>query len=518
MMRRVVVRVLFLSCSVVLQVVLLLVGCGTQAGRGVEGPLAPGGLEAGPLVYAAARPSVVRLEAGLRSGAGLVVGPGEVLTAAHVVRDALRIEVSTAAGATSLRGRIVGLDEVLDLALVSVPGLEAPVLELPPAGRALPSPGLEVWSVGHPGGLGWSMARGIVSHVDAAGGVLLGDLAAEPGSSGGPVLAWRDGEGVEIIGLMSRVLPSRQGPWLSAIVPAPVMVGALARLRDGARVGLARAEDFVATVHNRSPLVHDVLMARRVDLEIPGADVLDHVHDRLEFAAFPVTHTFELRTSWRYFFAGAHTFRYRVVRLDGDALETLHEGPLRTFELTGERTSYVHKVEIDIDLPGPGDYAVMVETNERLSAVLPLQVAQKGAEAVAAEPVWPFEAEPLHHALVIAARIEESMPGGPVSVQGTFNTVRLPADPAARRVRFDSWTVWSGAFAGEHTFAHQLVDAAGQVVAEGPSGSFALATSRDAHAQLGRWEVELPSGGLYFLLVTTDGRITRAMPIWAQGE
>lgn len=483
----------------------------------------------GPQVYQLAAPGVVRIEAGLHTGAGIVVGPGEVLTAAHVVRDVHRIEVTTLGASTALEARLIGYDEPLDLALLEVPGLDATSL---PLSEASPAPGHEIWAVGHPNAQAWSIARGVISHSDPMTGALLSSLAAEPGSSGGPVLVYGDGDGdagagmVEVVGIVSRVLPAQgQGP--AAVVPAPVIAGALERLRAGARVGLSDPQAFVATAHNRSPLVHDVLLAQRVAIDGPGEDVLAQVHDTLSFAAFPVTHTLELRTTWRYFFAGTHTFRYRVVRIDAaGALEPIHEGPLRTFELTGDRTSYVHKVEIDVDLPAAGDYAVLVETNERLSSVLPFYVVEKGqATPPGPPPPWPFQGEPLQHALIAASRIEGStldQPAGaepvaqPVTIHGTFNTVRLPADPGARRVRFDTWTLWSGAFAGAHRFEHILIDATGQTIARGVGGEFTLETSREAHEHVARWDVEFPASGLYFLLALTDGRITRAMPIWVQ--
>lgn len=66
-------------------------------------------------------------------GSGVVVGPGLVLTAAHVVAQADAIRV--VAGDAERDARVVGYQPRSDLALLSVPGLEGQVAELAAGSR-----------------------------------------------------------------------------------------------------------------------------------------------------------------------------------------------------------------------------------------------------------------------------------------------------------------------------------------------------------------------------------------------
>jgi len=508
----------------------------------------------GPEVYKLAAQSVVLIEAGLHQGSGFFIGDtGAILTAAHVIRDAALIDVTLVDESSPRHASLVGFDERQDLALLQLdvaPGETFNGLQWPTSPQP-PRKGEELWSIGHPGGQRWGIASGIVAFTD--GDVLQSSLAAGRGSSGGPVLAYRGPGQVELLGLISRASKEPGGP--SLIVPTPTIMAALPTLQAGKRQGWSDAKGFVETIQNRSPLVHQLLLARRVELEAP--DHIGPMYDTLVVPSFPAIETLELRTTWRYFFPGSHTFRYRVGRLLADGqMELLHEGPVRTFELADDRASYVHKVEIDVDFPEPGEYLVTVETDSGLSSVLPVLMVEQGGTWAGEALGFPFQTRPLHHVLVLASHIGEEVtaPAQPtfdtrdgsveeavaaaaatakigasdgaetgksalagateahVTVVGTFNTIRLPSYPA--RVQFDSWTRWSYLFAGDHTFRLELVDASGEVVAKTESLTFSLADERSVHQHISRWDVEFESPGLYFVLCYTDGSITRAMPIW----
>ena len=96
---------------------------------------APNPALAGSVVVTSAHRSVVKIEGSAPScdrrieGSGFVFAPGRVMTNAHVVAGTQRVVVQ-AQGQGSLVGRVVVFDPERDLAVIDVPGLNAPVLAL----------------------------------------------------------------------------------------------------------------------------------------------------------------------------------------------------------------------------------------------------------------------------------------------------------------------------------------------------------------------------------------------------
>jgi len=151
-------------------------------------------------------------------GAGILIDPhrGLVLTNHHVVQDMHTIRLTGYTGRTS-SGVILGNDTKRDLALVQAPGLVFPEM-MPPrlgdAGRL--RPGDEVFAVGMPRKLAFTVSRGIVSFVgrELEGTQYLQvDMNINDGNSGGPVV---DSTG-EVVGVMSFIYRRAQG--LSFAVP-----------------------------------------------------------------------------------------------------------------------------------------------------------------------------------------------------------------------------------------------------------------------------------------------------------
>jgi S1-C subfamily serine protease len=132
----------------------------------------------------------------LADGTGFFFGNrGEIITNAHVVADAQRIEVTTLDGRT-LPARLLGLESRTDLALLAVE-MEEP----PPSLTTLPEedvrPGLWVLAIGNPLGLDFSASHGIISAVNRDDVVWDGfgywdfiqtDAAINEGNSGGPLV------------------------------------------------------------------------------------------------------------------------------------------------------------------------------------------------------------------------------------------------------------------------------------------------------------------------------------------
>ncbi|MBI4818420.1 MAG: trypsin-like peptidase domain-containing protein [Deltaproteobacteria bacterium] len=133
----------------------------------------------------------VSIRAGDRYGSGVIASrDGLILTAQHVVGSQTAVEVRRLHG-RSQRAAVVDSDEDLDVALLRLTELS----DLPEVARPIElstlRSGDEVFSVGSPRRLEFSVDRGIVSF---AGREIFGlkylqtDLPANQGSSGGPIL------------------------------------------------------------------------------------------------------------------------------------------------------------------------------------------------------------------------------------------------------------------------------------------------------------------------------------------
>ena len=136
--------------------------------------------------------SVVAIVAGAeRIGTGVVVAPGRVLTAAHVVDATAGTPASVIAADAMLQFQVVGIDRRRDLALLA--------LELPPEVPAIVwgdsdtlRRGQDVIALGFPIGLrSVSLTKGVVSsplQVFEGDTYVQTDAAINPGNSGGPLV------------------------------------------------------------------------------------------------------------------------------------------------------------------------------------------------------------------------------------------------------------------------------------------------------------------------------------------
>lgn len=145
-------------------------------------------------------------------GSGWVVGPGSVVTNAHVVAGSSELEVRRPNGEV-LAAQVVVFDDDRDLALLDVPGLDAPTLEVTSA-----VPGTQGAVVGYPGGQDvprptpatvsdrrTTVGRDIYGRDRVSRQVLF--LAAElrHGDSGAPVV---DAQG-RVVGVVFAISPDR---------------------------------------------------------------------------------------------------------------------------------------------------------------------------------------------------------------------------------------------------------------------------------------------------------------------
>jgi S1-C subfamily serine protease len=151
------------------------------------------------------------------SGSGFVIDDeGHILTNAHVVADADRIEVKIGDAEDSVKAELIGDDPSSDVALLDV---DADASSLHPLEMGEAS-GLEVGdpvvAIGNPFGLDRTVTSGIVSalqrEIQAPNGfsiseVIQTDAAINPGNSGGPLL---DGSG-RVVGINSQIASSSGG-------------------------------------------------------------------------------------------------------------------------------------------------------------------------------------------------------------------------------------------------------------------------------------------------------------------
>jgi S1-C subfamily serine protease len=193
---------------------------------------------AAELIYAAVRPSIVRIETsagrGLAAdgtGTGVVVtDAGDILTALHVVDGAEQITLTFADGSTA-NGTVASRDEAKDIAVIAPDQLPAGV---PPAVLGSPG-GLRVGSdayiVGNPFGLTGSMSTGVVSGLNRSfrdpetelvhDGLIQVDAAVNPGNSGGPLL---DGAG-RVVGIVTALVnPTKERVFIGIGLAVPIDV------------------------------------------------------------------------------------------------------------------------------------------------------------------------------------------------------------------------------------------------------------------------------------------------------
>ena len=168
-------------------------------------------------------------------GSGVIIDKdGQVLTNAHVVDGAASLTITLDSG-SKVPARIVGLDTVLDVALIRVE-TSTPL----PAARLGDSMSIkvgdEVVAIGNPIGLDQTMTRGIVSGLNRVlpgvsdEAMIQTDAPINPGNSGGPLVD-RCGQ---VIGINTLISEDAQS--IGFAVPINAAKGVLRELRESGRV------------------------------------------------------------------------------------------------------------------------------------------------------------------------------------------------------------------------------------------------------------------------------------------
>lgn len=172
------------------------------------------------------------------AGSGFVLDPaGVIVTNGHVVGNAARVVVALQDG-TELPARVMGVDELVDVALLRVEP-PSPLTAVPLGNSARMRVGQWVMAAGNPFGLGGSVTVGIVSalgrdiRVGPLDDFIQTDAPINPGNSGGPLFNL-DGE---VIGINTAIYsPSGANAGIGFAVPSDLARASIEPLLRGARV------------------------------------------------------------------------------------------------------------------------------------------------------------------------------------------------------------------------------------------------------------------------------------------
>lgn len=189
------------------------------------------------------------------TGSGVLVGPKEILTGAHVVANATFVQVQKQSDPAKVTARVVAISHDSDLALLRVEDRSFSKGIRPAVIGDLPGLRDAVQVVGFPvGGEEVSITEGVVSRIEVqryehSQRYLLAvtvDAAINDGNSGGPVFARG-----KVVGIAFQSLPDAEA--IGEMVPAPI----LRRFLDGVRAG--RAPDVPGIGVTTQPLENPAL-------------------------------------------------------------------------------------------------------------------------------------------------------------------------------------------------------------------------------------------------------------------
>ncbi len=172
------------------------------------------------------------------AGSGFVIDPsGLLVTNNHVIGNASRVQVTFQNG-QEYAARLVGMDELTDLALLRIEARGAlPALDW--GSSAALRVGNWVLAAGNPFGLGGSITSGIVSARGREIGAgpfddfIQTDAPINPGNSGGPLFNMAG----EVIGINTAIYsPSGASAGIGFAVPSDLARGVIDQLRSSGRV------------------------------------------------------------------------------------------------------------------------------------------------------------------------------------------------------------------------------------------------------------------------------------------
>lgn len=141
-------------------------------------------------IFRVCKPAVVVIKCGGGEGAGFFVSSrGHILTNYHVIRTDGPIQVFLSSGKEYTAG-VISSTEQPDIALLKISETELPYLALEKSLVSEDVVGKDVFALGNPLGLEFSIARGIISQIRNIEKVsyVQTDTKINPGNSGGPLI------------------------------------------------------------------------------------------------------------------------------------------------------------------------------------------------------------------------------------------------------------------------------------------------------------------------------------------
>jgi serine protease Do/serine protease DegQ len=318
------------------------------------------------------------------AGSGVIVDAknGYVITNAHVVKDAERIQI-TLRDNRRLPARLVGSDPGTDVALVKVQADR--LVELKFGDSDALQVGDFVIAIGNPFGIGQTATSGIVSALGRSGLNIEGyehfiqtDASINPGNSGGALVNLKG----ELVGINSAIIgPSGGNVGIGFAVPSVLAKAVMDQLvrygevRRG-RLGIAMQDPvggtegaLIANVQADSPAAAAGLEKGDVVTELNGRPVRSAAELRARLGVVPAGDTVELRVRH------AGTTRELKARIapiqsasaEGQAIPELAGAALQDVRRGDERAVLVTAVEAGSPAHGHGlrEGDVIVGVNQR---------------------------------------------------------------------------------------------------------------------------------------------------------
>ena len=170
-------------------------------------------------------------------GSGFIIEPdGLILTNFHVVDNAEKITVRLLDG-SEFAGRVVGIDQKTDIALVKISAQDLPVAPLGDSDRL--EVGEWVMAIGNPFGLDNTVTSGIVSAKDRQIGAgpydhfIQTDASINPGNSGGPLVNLQG----EVVGIDTAIFSQSGGNiGIGFAIPINLVKDLLPQLKNGGKI------------------------------------------------------------------------------------------------------------------------------------------------------------------------------------------------------------------------------------------------------------------------------------------